>query len=99
MDKPKTPWVTKFVATVFDAAPWMTVNKEHVAFPNGGEIEDFYQVILRHFALMVPITSDGKVVMVRGYRHGPGRSEFAFPGGFIDPGEAPDTAVSRELLE
>ena len=84
---------------MFDTAPWMTVNKEHVAFPNGGEIEDFCQVILCHFALMVPITSDGKVVMVRGYRHGPGRSEFAFLFGFIDPGEAPDTAISRELLE
>jgi ADP-ribose pyrophosphatase len=93
------PWKTLGSEIVFDAAPFVRVSKQRVALPDGGVIEDFYQVHLRPFSLTVPITEDGRVLILRAYKHGPGRVCLTFPGGFIDPGETPENAARRELLE
>ena len=96
---PKRHWTILRDDIVFDARPFLTVHKHHVALPNGHQIDDFYQVDLRHFALVVPITTKGNVLMGEGYRHGPRSIELTFPGGFIDPGENTTTAIKREMTE
>jgi ADP-ribose pyrophosphatase len=48
---------------------------------------------------VVPITSDGQVVLIRQWRHGTGEETLEIPGGLIDPGETPMTAGARELAE
>jgi 8-oxo-dGTP pyrophosphatase MutT (NUDIX family) len=47
----------------------------------------------------VALTEDNKMVLVRQYRHGADIISLEIPGGVIDGGESPETAIKRELLE
>ncbi len=48
---------------------------------------------------VVPLTEDGRVVMVRQWRYGIQAPTLEIPGGMIDPGEDDRTAAGRELIE
>jgi len=48
---------------------------------------------------IVAVTKDGRYVLVRQYRFGPGRVTTEIPGGVIDPGEGHEEAARRELRE
>jgi 8-oxo-dGTP pyrophosphatase MutT (NUDIX family) len=54
------------------------------------------------WAIIVPVleTAQGKqFLMVRQWRHGLQDLSLEFPGGVFEPGEDPQTAAARELLE
>jgi 8-oxo-dGTP pyrophosphatase MutT (NUDIX family) len=54
------------------------------------------------WAIVVPVleTAKGKqFVMVRQWRHGAQELSLEFPGGVFEPGENPQEAAARELLE
>jgi 8-oxo-dGTP pyrophosphatase MutT (NUDIX family) len=44
-------------------------------------------------------TPEGRIIVYRQYRHGPRRVGLVFPGGHLEPGEAPLDAARRELHE
>jgi len=44
-------------------------------------------------------TLEGLIIVYRQYRHGPRRVGLVFPGGHLEPGEAPLDAARRELFE
>ncbi len=92
-------WQTKSRDVVFEVHPYVRVVREVVEVAPGKIIDDFYQVELRSFSLVVPVLSDGRIMTLTGYRHGPRRSCLTLPGGFIDPGETPEQAARRELAE
>ncbi|HUT10612.1 MAG TPA: NUDIX hydrolase [Thermoguttaceae bacterium] len=48
---------------------------------------------------VVPVTPDGRVVLIRQYRHGIRRVTLEIPGGMVDPNESPQDAAVRELEE
>lgn len=48
---------------------------------------------------IVAITKEGKVLVARQFRPGPEKVMDEIPGGYVDEGEAPETAARRELLE
>lgn len=48
---------------------------------------------------VIPITHDGRVVMVRQYRHGIDAVTLEFPGGIVSSGEDPAAAAMRECVE
>ncbi len=48
---------------------------------------------------IVPVDAEGNVLLVRQYRHAPGKELLEIPAGGIDPGEDPETAVRREMGE
>ena len=48
---------------------------------------------------IVPIDSDGKIVLVRQYRLATGAVLLEVPAGGVDPGETPEDAAQRELAE
>ena len=93
------PWKTISEETVFSAEPFLFVTKQHVDIGNGTIIDDFYKVRLRPFVLTVPVLENGNVLVIRQYKHGPGRISLTFPAGYREDGEAPETAIERELLE
>ncbi|MEO1701520.1 MAG: NUDIX hydrolase [Pseudomonadota bacterium] len=92
-------WKTIRQDVVFDASPYLKVLKQRVELPNGALIEDFYQVELRHFVVVVPLLPDGKIITITQYKHGLGRSSLTFPAGFVEENEKPEAAAARELLE
>ncbi len=48
---------------------------------------------------VLALTDDGRVVLVREFRPGPGRVVANLPSGMVEPGEAPDVTGARELTE
>ena len=61
-----------------------------------------YREIIEHngAVCMVPVTSDGKVVLVEQFRYACGRPVLEIPAGKIDKGEKdPEKAAERELRE
>lgn len=50
-------------------------------------------------AAMVPIADDGRILVERQFRYGPGRVYVEIPAGKIDPGEDSLTTARRELIE
>lgn len=50
-------------------------------------------------AAIVPFLDDGRVLLIRQYRHAAGGMIYEVPAGKLDPGEAPETCAGRELEE
>ncbi len=57
--------------------------------------------LIRHpgASLAVPITDDGKVVLLRQYRFAVAQRILEFPAGTLEDGEEPLTSMKRELAE
>ncbi len=67
--------------------------------PRTGHEHDFYVIESRDWVNVIPLTADGRVVMVKQYRHGTKEVTLEIPGGLLDPGDSPRRAAARELLE
>lgn len=68
--------------------------------PRTGGQHDFFVIDCPDWVNVVPITSDGRLVMVEQYRHGSNTVELEIPGGVMDPHERdPVEAGLRELRE
>jgi 8-oxo-dGTP pyrophosphatase MutT (NUDIX family) len=48
---------------------------------------------------VIPVTPEGRVVLIRQFRHGVGRVTLEVPGGEVEPGETPEACAARELQE
>ncbi len=48
---------------------------------------------------VVPVTTDGRVLLIRQYHHAIGRELLGLPAGTREPGEAATTTAARELVE
>jgi ADP-ribose pyrophosphatase len=99
LERPLRPWKVAARRLLLAAPPWLSVYQEKVELPTGRSIDDFYRVVLPEFAVVVPITTDGRIVMVRGYKHGLGRVTLSPPAGLLNAGEEPLAAAQRELRE
>jgi 8-oxo-dGTP pyrophosphatase MutT (NUDIX family) len=64
---------------------------------DGGELP-FYVLETGDWVNIIPITPDGRVVLIRQYRYGRDAVSLEIPGGQVD-GEEPAVAAARELLE
>ncbi|EOD79008.1 ADP compounds hydrolase NudE [Grimontia indica] len=53
----------------------------------------------RNAVMVVPVTENGDLLLVREYAAGSERYELGFPKGLIDPGETALEAANRELKE
>ncbi len=67
--------------------------------PRTGNEHEFYIIESNDWINVIPITDDESVVMVRQYRHGSKTITLEIPGGLVDPGDTPEEAALRELLE
>jgi ADP-ribose pyrophosphatase len=85
--------------------PYVLILREAVRFPNG-KIGLYNRKVTRVTldggvagAYCLPILPDGRVVMVKEYRHQERRWRLNIPGGFRDPGESSQEAARREATE
>ena len=77
----------------------LNVVRDTVELPNG---KISHREICLHIGAVaiIPILSDGRVIMERQFRYAHGRVFFEIPAGKLDfKGEIPDDAVRRELRE
>jgi len=61
-------------------------------------IEEYYTINQRNTAMVLPITREGKTILVCEYRHGCGDYVWQLPAGKVDDETALE-AAKRELLE
>lgn len=95
----RTDWVVESSTSILRREPWIEVFEEHIRLPDGRRVDDFYTVRLPDFVMVAALTDDGRMVLVRHYRHGPRRMTYSLPSGFIEGAESPADAARRELLE
>ncbi len=93
------PWETLKSRDLMEDMPWLKLSVEHVLLPNGTEIENFYQIHLPEYAVVVAQTREGLVIMERQYKHATGEVILNLPAGYLDPDETPAACARRELLE
>lgn len=79
---------------------WFNLRSDRVLKGNGAEMEPYYVFEFSDWVNILPVTKDGKVVLVKQYRYALGVWSIEVPGGIMDPHEtSPLDAAKRELLE
>ncbi|KAA8474648.1 ADP-ribose pyrophosphatase YjhB (NUDIX family) [Arcticibacter tournemirensis] len=78
---------------------WATLRVDCCRMPDGTLIDDYYVLEYPDWVNAVAVTEDNEVILIRQYRHAAEEVILEVPGGCIDPGETPEQAVKRELLE
>lgn len=71
---------------------------DDVRLPDGREAR-WERVIHPGAVGMVPLLSDGTIVLVRQYRHAVGKVLLEIPAGKLEEGEPPEACARRELAE
>jgi len=76
----------------------LKVYSDTVELPNGKKTA---REFIKHpgAIAVVPITKEGKIVLVRQFRYPVGKAILEIPAGKLDMGEQPDDCVLRELEE
>jgi len=79
---------------------WFTVRKDTCLSPAGKIISPYYVYEFPTWVTAVPVTDDGKIIMVKQYRHALGETCIEIPGGCVDNTDCNNQdAIARELLE
>jgi len=93
----ETPIVPKEIRTVFQGRVF-TVRVETISLPKGGELQ---AEIVRHpgSVVIIPVTAQNEIVLVRQYRPAIGRWAWELPAGSLKPGEDVERAAIRECHE
>ena len=64
-----------------------------------GQLTDFFMYGQQDYAVTMPVTSDGKVVVLSQYYQGANKVLSVLPGGNLEKSEAPEVTAIRELEE
>ena len=94
----KETWVCEREETVINS-PFMQVLRQHCRSSLDQREHQFYLLKSRDWCNIIPVTQDGKIVMIRQYRIGIADYTLEIPGGVMDSGENPEDSALRELKE
>jgi len=79
---------------------WFKVRKDICETPGGKIINPYYVYEFPNWVTAVPVTEDGKIILVHQYRHALGEMCLEIPGGCVDDTDKNfEDAIARELLE
>ncbi|MFZ1799704.1 MAG: NUDIX hydrolase [Chitinophagaceae bacterium] len=79
---------------------WFTVRKDVCERNDGKIIDPYYVYEFPDWVTALPITEEGKIILVRQYRHALGEVCIELPGGCVDKEDKTlEDAVRREMLE
>lgn len=92
------PWNVVETEFLQDCAVF-TVSRVHSEASRSGRRHPFYRIDSTDWVNVIPVTPEGRVVMVRQWRHGERAVTLEIPGGMVDRGEDPAQAAMRELRE
>ena len=80
--------------------PWLSVRQDRIRLPGGAIIEDYYILEYPEWVNILPVTEDGRIVLIRQYRHGARAVHYELPAGVCDPGDFDlEATARRELIE
>ncbi len=79
---------------------WFTARRDRCERPDGKIIEKYYVLEFPEWATAFAITEEGRILLVKQYRHALGEECIELPGGCIDATDATlEDGIRRELLE
>ena len=85
--------------TTTKISPWVALVAREVEFSPGAGREIYHSVMTFDYVVVLAVTPDGRVPLVRQYRPAVEDFTLEFPAGIIDAGEDAATTACRELLE
>ncbi|KYF64780.1 ADP-ribose pyrophosphatase [Sorangium cellulosum] len=83
---------------VIQHSPWRRIEDVTFELPDG-QVRTFSLKKEGRVVCILPISLENRVILARQYRPGPDRILDELPGGGVEPGETPEEAAARELLE
>lgn len=78
---------------------YFTARKDRCEMHNGTIVDPYFVVELPRSVCAMALTENNEVILVKQYRHPIEDTILELPGGFVDRGETPETAIARELQE
>lgn len=92
-------WKTLSAEYIFQD-DWCKLRRDSYQTPSGKIVSPYYVYDFPDWVTALPVTAEGKVIMIRQYRHAIGRVCLELPGGCVDAGDdSMETAIARELRE
>lgn len=98
MDRHIAPWVVLASQQLIHDR-WIDLRADTCVTAEGRTVSPFYVLHQPDWVVIVPLSTEGAVILVEEYHHGVGETLIGLPGGGIEPGESPIDAAQRELLE
>ena len=98
MKKDVRPWETLSSTMALDEK-WFPVRKDTVRLPSGKVVDDYFVWESPHIVTVIPVTPEGKLVLVQQYRHAMKKIMTQFPAGAVDKKESLESAARREMEE
>lgn len=78
---------------------WIKLRKDSCITPKGKTVDPYYVMEIQDVSCAVAITKEGKILLVKEYKHGVQKEILQLPCGYIDKNEEPLAAAKRELAE
>lgn len=78
---------------------WIQLRKDSCLTPKGKTVDSYYVMELQDVSCAVAITKEGKILLIKEYKHGVQKEILQLPCGYIDHDEEPLAAAKRELAE
>jgi len=78
--------------------PWWKYCLDRVEFPSG-KTGEFHYVLTNGSSMTIPVTEDGKLLLVRQYRYTGNRDSLEFPCGGLKEGTTYEETAKSELAE
>ena len=93
---PFEPFEVAKTERIYDST-WCGLRRDHVRLAD--RLQEYHVFEIHDAVAVVPVLSDGRIVMLWQFRHPHGKTHWEIPAGRVDPGEDARAAVERELLE
>ena len=97
-DKPIEPWHLLGSSYTYRDR-WLTLRSDSVRLPGGATLAPYHVIEIGDWVNVVALSDQGHVILVEQYRHAVQRMMLEIPAGHVEPGETPQAAARRELLE
>ena len=79
---------------------WLTLRADVCEKPDGSIIQPYYVYEFTDWVTAVPVTKEGKILLIKQYRHALGEVSIEIPGGCVDKTDTDlKKACARELVE
>ena len=91
-------WKLVFSETLIENQ-WIKIRRDLCIQEKGKIIPDYYVVEKPDYTMIIPITDEGKFIIVSQYKHPSGKIVYEFPAGYLKSGENPIDCARRELME
>jgi hypothetical protein len=92
------PWKTT-ASTYLVTNEWLRLRADTCERHDGHVIAPYYVIEERDFVHALPVLSDGRIALVRQYRHAAQTYCLELPGGLLDRHESPLAGAQREARE